>query len=205
MVRMTDRLAEPAGGTPLTDEERQGLRLPVLTRDELNRAEAENITRAMSWLFFSRRRLQPELVTREAWLRRLHGRMYDQVWAWAGQYRTTDRNLGVPYWQVRVDMRNVEADAGEWLADSGATRYSNDECAIRFGYRLVVIHPFPNGNGRWSRLASDALIVALGGSRFTWGGASLANPGVLRRDYIAALQAADADGDFQPLLTFSRR
>jgi Fic-DOC domain mobile mystery protein B len=202
---MTDRLAEPAGGTPLTDEERQGLRLPVLTRDELNRAEAENITRAMSWLFFSRRRLQPELVTREAWLGRLHRRMYDQVWAWAGQYRTTDRNLGVPYWQVRVDMRNVEADVGEWLADSSATRYSNDECAIRFGYRLVVIHPFPNGNGRWSRLASDALIVALGGWRFTWGGASLAEPGVLRRDYIAALQAADAEGDFQPLLTFSRR
>jgi Fic-DOC domain mobile mystery protein B len=202
---MTDRLAEPAGGTPLTDEERQGLRLPVFTRDELNRAEAENITRAMSWLFFSRRRLQPELVTREAWLRGLHGRMYEQVWAWAGQYRTTDRNLGVPYWQVRVDMRNIEADVGEWLGDSSATRYSNDECAIRFGYRLVVIHPFPNGNGRWSRLASDALIVALGGPRFTWGGASLANPGVLRRDYIAALQAADAEGDFQPLLAFSRR
>jgi Fic-DOC domain mobile mystery protein B len=202
---MTDRLAEPAGGTPLTDDERQGLRLPVFTRDELNRAEAENITRAMSWLFFSRRRLQPELVTREAWLRRLHGRMYEQVWAWAAQYRTTDRNLGVPYWQVRVDMRNVEADVGEWLADGSATRYSNDECAIRFGYRLVVIHPFPNGNGRWSRLASDALIVALGGPRFTWGGASLAEPGVLRRDYIAALQAADAEGDFQPLLAFSRR
>jgi Fic-DOC domain mobile mystery protein B len=202
---MTDRLAEPAGGTPLTDEERQGLQLPVLTRDELNRMEAENITRAMSWLFFFRRRLQPELVTREAWLRRLHRRMYDQVWAWAGQYRTTDRNLGVPYWQVRVDMRNVDADVTEWLADSSATRYSHDECAIRFGYRLVVIHPFPNGNGRWSRLASDALIVALGGSRFSWGGASLAGPGGLRRDYIAALQAADADGDFQPLLTFSRR
>ena len=111
----------------------------------------------------------------------------------------------MPYWQVRVDMRNVEADVGEWLADGSATRYGNDECAIRFGYRLVVIHPFPNGNGRWSRLASDALIVALGGSRFTWGGASLANPGVLRRDYIAALQAADAEGDFQPLLAFSRR
>ncbi|MGI8448674.1 MAG: mobile mystery protein B [Streptosporangiaceae bacterium] len=202
---MTDRLAEPAGGTPLTDQERQGLRLPVLTRDELNRAEAENITRAMSWLFFSRRRLRPELVTREAWLRRLHRRMYDQVWAWAGQYRTTDRNLGVPYWQVRMDMRNVEADTAEWLAGTSVTRYSNDECAIRFGYRLVVIHPFPNGNGRWSRLASDALIVTLGGSRFTWGGASLADPGLLRRDYIAALQAADTAGDFRPLLTFSRR
>ncbi|MGD0928977.1 MAG: mobile mystery protein B [Streptosporangiaceae bacterium] len=202
---MADSLPELGRGTPLTDEERQGLRLPALTRDELNHAEAENISRAMSWLFFSRRRLQPELVTREAWLKRLHQRMYEQVWAWAGHYRTSDRNLGVPYWQVRMDMRNLEADASAWLTDTSAARYSNDECAIRFGYKLVVIHPFPNGNGRWSRLASDALIVALGGSRFSWGGTSLAEPGVVRRDYIAALQAADNAGDFQPLLAFSRR
>jgi Fic-DOC domain mobile mystery protein B len=178
--------------------------LPALTREELNRVEAENISRAMSWLFFSRRQLRPELVTREAWLKRLHRRMYDQVWNWAGQYRTVDRNLGVPYGQVRVDMRNLEADASTWLADTSVTRYSKDECAIRFGYRLVVIHPFPNGNGRWSRLASDALIVALGGTRFTWGGASLAGPGNVRREYIAALQAADSDGDIEPLLSFSR-
>ena len=202
---MPDRLAEPAGGTPLTDDERRGLKLPVFNRDELNRAEADNIGRAMSWLFFSRRRLRPELVVREAWLAGLHRRMYDQVWTWAGQYRTSDRNLGVPSWQIRLDMRNLEADAGAWLADTSVTRYSSDECAVRFGYRLVVIHPFPNGNGRWSRLASDALAVALGGSRFTWGGASLAEPGTLRREYIAALQAADTAMDFQPLLAFSRR
>jgi Fic-DOC domain mobile mystery protein B len=202
---MTDVLSEPADATPLTDEERQGLRLPVLTRDELNLAEAENISRAMSWLFFSHRRLRPESVTQEAWLKRLHRTMYNQVWVWAGQYRTTDRNLGVPYWQVRMDMRNLEADANAWLADTSAARYSNDECAIRFGYRLVVIHPFPNGNGRWSRLASDALIVALGGSRFTWGGASLTEPGALRRDYISALQTADTTGEFEPLMAFSRR
>lgn len=202
---MTDLVSGPADATPLTDEERRGLRLPVLTRAELNRAEAENISRAMSWLFFSRLRLRPESVTREAWLRRLHARMYDQVWTWAGQYRTTGRNLGVPYWQIRMDMRNLEADASAWLADTSAARYGDDECAIRFGYRLVVIHPFPNGNGRWSRLASDALIVALGRSRFTWGGASLTEPGILRRDYISALQAADTAGDYEPLLAFSRR
>lgn len=202
---MDDILSEPADATPLTDEERQGLRLPVLTREELNRAQAENIGRAMSWLFFSHRRLQPESVTQEAWLKRLHRRMYDQVWVWAGQYRTTDRNLGVPYWQVRMDMRDLEADVSVWLADTSAARYSNDECAIRFGYRLVVIHPFPNGNGRWSRLASDALIVALGGSRFTWGGASLTETGALHRDYISALQTADTTGDFEPLMAFSRR
>ena len=202
---MTDLVSEPADATPLTEAERHGLLVPALTRAELNRAEAENISSAMSWLFLSRRRLRPESVTDEEWLKRLHRRMYGEVWAWAGQYRTADRNLGVPSWQVRVDMRTVLDDARAWLADTTASRYGSDECAIRLGYRLVVIHPFANGNGRWSRLASDALVVALGGTRFTWGGTSLTEPGTLRREYIAALQAADADGDFGPLMAFARR
>jgi Fic-DOC domain mobile mystery protein B len=201
---MTDLLAEPSGGTPLTEDERQGLRLPVLTRDELNRAEAENISSAMLWLFNSRRRLRPESVVTQTWLISLHRRMYDLVWSWAGKYRTTDRNLGVPYWQVRVEMRNLEADAQAWLADTSQHRLGDDECAIRFGYRLVVIHPFPNGNGRWSRLASDALVVALGGRRFSWSGGSLTAADQIRRNYIAALQTADQAGDFGPLLSFAR-
>jgi Fic-DOC domain mobile mystery protein B len=201
---MTDLAREPADATALTAAEQQGLLLPVLTRAELNRAEAASISDAMSWLFLSRRRLRPELVANEEWLKRLHRRMYGQVWAWAGQYRTADRNLGVPYWQVRMDMRRLLDDVRAWLADTTAARYDDDECAIRFGYRLVAVHPFPNGNGRWSRLASDALIVALGGSRFTWGAASLTGPGKLRREYITALQAADADGDLGPLIAFSR-
>ncbi len=200
---MTDPLGEPNDGTPLTDGERQGVRLPVLTRMELNRAEAEGISQAMTWLFLSRRRLRPEVVTREEWLQRLHWRMYNQVWTWAGQYRTTDRNLGVPYWRIRMEMRDVEADVQAWLADTSAKRFSNDECAIRFGYRLVVIHPFPNGNGRWSRLVADALVVALGGRRFTWGGGALTETGLLRRRYITALQIADTTGDFAPLMAFA--
>lgn len=200
----TDPLGEPGDGTPLTDEEQQGLLLPVLTRKELNRAEADSISQAMTWLFFSRRRLRPESLTREAWLKGLHRRMYGQVWAWAGTYRTTEQNLGVPHWQIRMDMRDLEADVQAWLADASATRFSRDECAIRFGYRLVVIHPFPNGNGRWSRLASDALVVALGGQRFTWGGASITEAGKLRRTYITALQTADTTSDFGPLIEFAR-
>jgi Fic-DOC domain mobile mystery protein B len=200
----THPLREPGGGTPLTEEERRGMRLPVLTRKELNRAEADNISQAMTWLFFSQRRLRPEVVTREAWLKRLHWRMYYQVWAWAGQYRTTERNLGVPCWQIRMAMRDLEADARVWLADTSATRWSQDECAVRFGYRLVLIHPFPNGNGRWSRLAADSLIVAFGGRRFTWGGASLTETSELRRRYITALQTADTARDFGPLMAFAR-
>jgi Fic-DOC domain mobile mystery protein B len=202
---MSDLGDQPADATPLTDAERTGLLLPVLTRAELNRAEAENISRAMSWLFLSRRRLRPESVTSEDWLKGLHRRMYGGVWAWAGKYRTADRNLGVPFWQVRVAMRNALDDMRAWLGDTTMARHSEDECAIRFGYRLVVIHPFPNGNGRWSRLVSDALIVALGGVRFTWGSSSLTEPCAARREYITALHTADADGDIGPLLAFSRK
>ena len=201
---MADLLIDPPDATPLSEEERKGLRLPVFTRAELNRAEAENISLAMLWLFQSRRRLRPEGVTREDWLVRLHKRMYEQVWTWAGKYRASDRNLGVPYWQIRVDMRDLQADAQAWLADTGPARFSPDECAIRFGYRLVVIHPFRNGNGRWSRLASDALVVALGGQRFTWGGTSLTETSQVRRSYITALQAADLTGDVGQLLYFAR-
>lgn len=202
---MTDLARGPADATPLTDAERQGLLLPVLTRAEFNLAEAENISDAMSWLFLSLRRVHPESVTDEEWLKRLHRRMYGQVWAWAGRYRTADRNLGVPYWQIRMDMRDIIGDARAWLADTTPARYGNDECAIRFGYRLVAVHPFPNGNGRWSRLVSDALIVALGGTRFTWGGNALSEPGRLRREYISALRTADSAGDLGPLIAFSRK
>jgi fido (protein-threonine AMPylation protein) len=106
--------------------------------------------------------------------------------------------------RIRMEMRDAQADVQAWMADTSAKRFSNDECATRFGYRLVVIHPFPNGNGRWSRLAADALVVALGGRRFTWGGGALTETGRLRRRYITALQAADTAGDFAPLMTFAR-
>jgi hypothetical protein len=46
--------------------------------------------------------------------------------------------------------------------------------------------------------------VALGGARFTWGGASLAEVGQSRRAYIAALRTADATGDLRPLMAFAR-
>ena len=110
----------------------------------------------------------------------------------------------MPYWRIRMDMRDLETDVRAWLADTTPGRFGHDECALRFGYRLVVIHPFPNGNGRCSRLASDALIVSLGGRRFTWGGASLTETSELRRRYIGALQAADVEQDFGPLIAFGR-
>jgi fido (protein-threonine AMPylation protein) len=58
--------------------------------------------------------------------------------------------------------------------------YPEDELAIRFHHQLVLIHPFPNGNGRHARLMTDLLALKLGQPRFTWGsqlGDSLGAPG----------------------------
>jgi len=48
-----------------------------------------------------------------------------------------------------------------------------DEIGTRFHHALVQVHPFPNGNGHWSRLMADVLVVGLGRPRFTWGRSSL--------------------------------
>lgn len=74
---------------------------------------------------------------------------------------------------------------------------------IHIHHRLVVIHPFPNGNGRHARLMADLLIEALGGEPFSWGGGSLADVGELRTRYVEALRAAD-NHDMGPLLRFAR-
>jgi fido (protein-threonine AMPylation protein) len=74
---------------------------------------------------------------------------------------------------------------------------------VCYKHRLVSVHPFPNGNGRWSRLAGDLLIVRQGGTRFTWGGADIQAQGDVRKRYIDAIHAAD-DHDFGPLIKFAR-
>jgi hypothetical protein len=50
---------------------------------------------------------------------------------------------------------------------------------------------------------ADLLVERLGGAPFSWGGRRLADPGDLRRRYIAALRSAD-DHDIGSLLIFAR-
>ncbi|MFA5041759.1 MAG: mobile mystery protein B, partial [Bdellovibrionales bacterium] len=109
-------------------------------------------------------------------------------------------NLGVPVWQIETDLRKTVGDARYWIEHN---TYEPDEIAVRFHHRLVVIHPFPNGNGRWSRLAADVLVAELGQPRLTWGRTNLQNADESRRFYIEALRAAD-NHDILPLLAFAR-
>lgn len=133
--------------TPLTLDEKQGLIPSYITlRQELNEAEHIAITAAEAWAFS---RLRD--VLDEAFLRRLHKRMFKDVWRWAGEFRTTPRNIGVDPWIIPSMLRNLIEDARYWVLHG---IYPPDEIAVRFHHRLVSIHPFPNGNGRHARLAA---------------------------------------------------
>lgn len=195
---MTDALfhEDDDANTPLDAEEMQQLIPSYITlRRELNEAEQVNIAHASKWL--SSRRSDP---LDEVFLRELHRRMFGQVWRWAGHYRKTARNIGVDANRVRMDTAQALDDARFWVANA---TYAPDEIAVRFSHRLVAIHPFPNGNGRLSRMAGDLLAVQLGRPQFSWGSHSLTDANVTRASYIAALRAADAH-DLGPLILFAR-
>lgn len=187
---------EDDAATPLTPEERAQLIPSYITlRHELNEAEQAGIADADRWAFSRKRD-----VLSEKFLLDLHRRMFADVWRWAGKYRQSERNIGVDHWRIAVDLRSLLDDTRFWIANQ---TFAADEIATRFHHRLVFIHPFPNGNGRHARLAADLLVASFGRPRFSWGSVSLLNAGDTRRQYVAALRAADRH-DIAPLLMFVR-
>jgi len=193
---MDDLFQQPDNATPLTPEERAEL-IPayIAYRAELNEAEQENIARGQDWALGRRR----DLLT-EKFIRNLHRRMLGDVWRWAGNFRRTERNLGIPFYEIPMAVRELLEDTKAWVQYK---TYPPDEIAVRFHHRLVKIHPFSNGNGRHSRLMADLLVMSLGAERFTWGSTNLQQAGDIRRRYIEALQAAD-NHDYAPLVRFAR-
>jgi Fic-DOC domain mobile mystery protein B len=195
---VTDPLidAEDDASTPLTPEERDALIPSYITqRRELNEVEQIGIADADRWAFSRRRD-----VLSEEFLCQLHRRMFEGVWKWAGQFRTTPRNIGVDAWQIAPQLRQLLDDVRYWIEHQ---TYAPDEIAVRFHHRLVWIHPFPNGNGRLSRLAADLLAVSLGRERFTWGSGNLVAIADLRKRYVDALRAADGQV-IESLIEFAR-
>ena len=184
------------GATPLDADELASL-IPghIITQGELNEWEQLNIVQGDTWA-----RKQRKEILDEGFLRRLHQQMFGETWRWAGTFRKSDKNIGVDWLRIGVEVKNLLDDVRYQIENNSLPP---DEIAVRFHHRLVAIHPFPNGNGRHARLMADLLAERLGRPRFTWGSASLVDANETRQRYIAALQAADAR-DIAPLLAFAR-
>jgi Fic-DOC domain mobile mystery protein B len=188
----------PEGATPLDPNEAGGLLLThITTRAELDRWEQENIAEAEAWAF---RRAHPDILT-DGFARRLHERMFGNVWRWAGLYRKTGKNIGISAREIATELRKLCDDCKIWI-EYGS--YPPDEIAARFHHLLTAIHPFANGNGRHARLMTDMILVhLLKQPRFTWGSGNLISAGDCRRQYVQSLRAADRY-DYEQLLAFVR-
>lgn len=196
-IGLNDPFDGPVDATPLGPDEREGLKPTWITyRQELNEAEHSNVTDGMRWAWKSRGR---DLLTEE-FIKELHKRLFGNVWTWAGEFRRTRKNIGIEVVQIPVQTRMTFDDTCFWIEHE---TYPPDEIALRLHHRLVSIHPFPNGNGRTTRLMGDLVAVRLGRKAFTWGSHDLTEINETRQKYIAALRAAD-NHIIEPLLEFAR-
>lgn len=185
--------------TPIDPDEALDL-IPkhISTQADLNAWEEMNIVEGANWI--ARQKIIQGLD--EGLVREMHSRMFNKTWLWAGTFRKSAKSIGIDWTQIAVALKN--------LLDNTAYQIENqavpiDEIVVRFHHQLLLIHAFPNGNGRHARLIADALIVNLGGKRFSWGGnTSIATPGLTRQNYLSALRAADK-GDITPLMLFARQ
>lgn len=188
------------GQTPLDEDEKEGLLIPTIaTREELDEFEQHNIEEAMQWVF--NRSVKAETILTEKFICNLHKRMYGDVWAWAGKFRKTNKNLGIDKWQIPMALKDLCDDTLFWIQNE---TFNAEETALRFKHRIVSIHCFPNGNGRHSRLMADVIInMVYKTPLFSWEADDLVHEGKARSNYLKAVRAAD-NGDFELLLKFAR-
>jgi Fic-DOC domain mobile mystery protein B len=188
------------GQTPLDEDEKEGLLIETIaTKGELDEFEQRNIEEAMQWVFG--RKFKVKDVFTDQFIRKIHKRMYGEVWAWAGEFRKTDKNMGIDKYQIPLAVKILCDDAFFWVDNE---TYPPDEIAVRFKHRIVSIHCFPNGNGRHSRLMGDIIIEKLYGQEpFSWGAGNISEAGDSRNTYLQAVKSAD-QGEYAPLLAFAR-
>jgi len=185
------------GTTPIHDS--SGL-IPshITMKSELDRWEARNILEATKKHLSGRR---VRRITIE-WLKRLHFDMFDRTWDWAGKFRVTDLTIGVRPELIQEQVKQLTDDIEFW----GKLENGPDilEQSVRLHHRLAFIHPFPNGNGRHARLASDIFLYAHRHPLPEWPGKEAIDSGGQRKKYLEALRLADK-GEFAPLLEFTRK
>lgn len=188
----------PDGATPLDPDALEGLKFPhVETRGDLDQLEQANIQEGLHWL---ERHKDPDILSVH-FACMLHGKLFGQVWDWAGHIRKRELSIGIDPLQVGSQLAQLLGNAQFWI-DEGV--FPPLEIASRLHHQLVYIHPFYNGNGRHARIYADAVLQKLCGvDPIDWTkGVNLQKENDIRGQYIQALRDADA-GNYAPLFTFT--
>lgn len=185
------------GETPI---DISGLKISgVGNREELAVVEAENVRKAIVKYFggsLTRRTAKFDLT----WMLKLHREMFGDVWKWAGETRTTDLNLGMPWHQVTTQLQELCDNLTYW-----ETHWPDIvEQSAHLHHQAVQIHPFLNGNGRWSRLLANIWLKLHKMPLTEWPEEIIGTTSAIREKYLEAIRAADK-GSFAPLINMHRR
>jgi Fic-DOC domain mobile mystery protein B len=186
--------------TPIDEDEKEGLLITTISnRGELDEFEQVNIQKAVEWSM--KNKFSVERILTQKFITELHKRMFGKVWKWAGEFRNSNKNIGVDQFQISLELKKLIDDTKFWVENKS---FANEEVVIRFKHRLVKIHLFPNGNGRHSRLIADIFVSHVFGlPYFTWGSKNLTEISETRKNYITALKDAD-NNDYKNLIKFAR-
>ncbi len=177
------------GATPLDPNEIEGLIPDIDNQGELNTLEQQNILNGKNWGLKYRKEILDEIF-----VRKLHKKMYGDVWKWAGTYRLTDKSIGIDKNQISTQVVELMRNTQTWIEFQS---YPWNEILTRFHHQLVFIHPFPNGNGRYARLHTELLAEKYNQIIPTWGVRTNQD----RTEYICALKEAD-NKKFNRLIKF---
>ena len=183
------------GHTPLDETMIHDLK-PKHVQDmtELYELESNNIAMGIAWSSSTPK----DHTNQDVWLE-LHKHMLGDVWKFAGQIRTIELqnpDFLKPY-NIRVALRELETDLKTWLEFKS---YPPQEMMAIFHERLLTIHPFRDGNGRWSRVLVQFISARENFSTPTWGKRNLEDE-KRRQLYITAIKAARL-GDYSSLIDF---
>lgn len=182
--------------TPLDDI--SGLKLPsdkVYSLKEIYVAEANNIALA-TLKYLSAPPSKKVAPFSYKWLSSLHEEMLGNVWDWAGKFRQVELSIGIKAYQVPTALKELSNDIAYWDKNKTFDIY---ETAARIHHRAVQIHPFKNGNGRWSRMLANIYLRQNGSMPVKWQEDLLSIENLRRDEYIKALKAAD-NGDYASLI-----
>lgn len=174
----------PPGATLLTSTDLDGL-LPryITTRIELNDAEFKNISEASKTYLLSKKKFHFTIGN----FYKIHKNMFGNVRAWAGKKRKTNKSIGVDKAHIDVELKKLIDDLECWQNQN----MDAIEISARLHHRLVYIHPFNNGNGRWARLIVNLFLKDNLNSYLDFPEDELLITTSIRKIYIKALQEAD--------------
>jgi Fic-DOC domain mobile mystery protein B len=197
MIHFTQAIDD---ATPLDDI--SGLKLPsdkVYSLKEIYVAEANNIALA-TIKYLSAPPSKKIAPFSYEWLSLLHEEMFGNVWDWAGKFRQVELSIGIKAYQVPTTLKELADDIAFWDMNKTFDIY---ETAARLHHRAVQIHPYKNGNGRWSRMLANIYLRQNGSMPVKWQEDLLSKENPKRDEYIKALKAAD-NGDYTSLIAMHK-